>query len=156
MNKELYAGQTIAKPRRWHFRMEKAHSHSAQLIQKEEKNRGKKGLYRVWREPSHARGAISPAVHAQWCANVQRCGARIQAQRAFAFAFIIAKCKSHIFFKVPQGFGLYNRASSNPPPPTAKLTNMGLTYLPSPPPGVTAVISVFWVREAFEDRAVGT
>lgn len=66
---------------------------------KRRKEQGKKGLYRVWREPSHARAAISPAVHAQWCANVQRCGARLQAQRApSAFAFIIAKCKSHIFF----------------------------------------------------------
>lgn len=82
---------------------------------KRRKEQGKKSLDRVWREPRHARAAISPPVHAHWCADVQRCGARLQAQRApSAFAFILAKCKSplHIFLKVPQGLGLYNRASS--------------------------------------------
>lgn len=122
---------------------------------KEEKNREKKACPEFGGNP-----VTLGLLFLRLCTRtgVQSCGARLQAQGApSAFAFTIAKCKSHIyFFKVPQVFGLYNRASSEAPPPTAKLTNMGLTYLPSPPPGVTAVISVFGVREAFEDRAVGS
>lgn len=91
--------------------------------------------------------------------GVPMCRGAVRAYRRSALRahslLSLQNVKVIFFFKVPQGFGLYNRASSNPPPPTAKLTNMGLTYLPSPPPGVTAVISVFWVREAFEDRGVG-
>lgn len=77
MNKELYAGQTIAKEvtfldgegaqpfRTTHTKRRK----------KQKRKKKKQALYRVWREPSHARSAISPAVHAHWCADVRRCGA---------------------------------------------------------------------------------
>lgn len=125
--------QTIAKPRRWHFRMETAHSHSAQLTQKEEKNR-KKGLDRLWIVPRHSL-AISPAVHAHWAADGQRCCARRQAQRApSAFAFIIAKSKSHIyiyiFFKYPRGSGFtIARLQSHPLPKTNELAWVWLTSL---------------------------
>lgn len=155
MNKELYALQTIAKPRRWHFRMEKAHSHSAQLIQKEEKSREKKACTEFGENPL---GLLFLRLCTR--SGVPMCRGAVRAYRRSALRahslLSLQNVKVIFSFKVPRGFGLYNRASSIPPPPTAKLTNMGLTYLPSQPPGVTAVISVFWVREAFEDRAVGT
>lgn len=103
---------------------------------------------------------FSPAVHAHWCAYVQRCGARLPPQRTERVRFYHCKCKSQIFLKVPRGcfFFLQARLQSHPlpgPPPPAKLTRFWLTSLHHLQ--VSPLLSrCFWVREAFEYRAAGT
>lgn len=79
------------------------------------------------------------------CAEVRCAPVKRGALRGL-FAFITANVKVRFFLKHPRVSGFLQPRVFRAHPPSSSpssQTSASLTYLPSPPPGVTALISVF-------------